>query len=170
MSKTSEEKIAEAKEILLDPFHPVFPMPGMWHLLIGNFLSLFSFFGALLLLSDIVELHPGIEFIIIISSGLIISTILIFAILGFKLPATIMLYFPLSPILATCILVISDKSLNIITFIFLGMSIVAFLLLRSLPCRALSNIMYIRRQKIKQMKQDGTYNEKLAAARKRLGL
>jgi len=169
MTKMSEDKIAKAKELLLDPFQPVFPLPGMWHVAFGYLFSMLSFAGALFPIFDLVDLNPGYAFAILAMLAVTVTTLVLLSAKGFKLPSTIILCMSLAPIISIGILLIAGMPIETSSYIFLGFSFLAFLLLRSTPSRALVAILSTRRQKIKQMKRDGTYENKLAEARKRWG-
>jgi hypothetical protein len=167
MEEHKEDLVEQAKERLLDPFEPVFPMPGMWHLTFGFIFALVSFVGSLIVLLGIVSLHPKYEIAIVASASLFTAVLMILATRGKKSAAAILLFCSLAPLVVVGVKVSSGENVDTLTMIFLAFSVGAFVLLLSTSCRALINVLSIRREKIKKMKKDGTYNRNIAIARER---
>lgn len=167
MEEHKEDLIEQAKERLLDPFEPVFPMPGMWHLTFGFVFALVSFVGSLIVLLGTVSLHPKYEVAIIASASLFTAILVILATKGIRASALILLFCSLTPLVVAGVQVSSGASIDTLTMIFMVFSVGAFVLLLSTNCRALMNVLAIRRGKIKKMKQDGTYDRNIAIARQR---
>lgn len=167
MTENREDPVEQAKEHLLDPFKPVFPIPGMWGFAFGFIFALVSFVGSLILLFSIAALHPAYELLAVAGASLTSAILVIFAARGFKIACNILLLCSLTPLVVLAYTLSLDKPVDGLTLVYLTFSVAAFVLLLSTNTRALVNVLSIRRIKIKQMKKDGTYEENLRNARER---
>jgi hypothetical protein len=167
-STKGENLIEQAKERLLDPFEPVFPMPGMWHLAFGFIFSLVSFVGGLTLVMGYASfLHPTHEVAAAASASLLSALLVIFSTRGINWAVTLMKLLALSPIVAVIFKLYFQQSVGTFLSILIALGIASFLLLNSTTLKALINILAVRRYKIIQMKKDGMYTAKLQAAKRR---
>jgi len=166
---TEIQKIIEKyDEKLLDPLHPVFPMPGMWHFSIGSILALVAFAGAYIMvftffdINILFQLGSGVTFSIVLTTSMILCTH------GYRFPAKLLLLFAILPTVTIPILLFFDSSNIIINVIILTFGIISIYLLTSRTTRMHLIIMVVRNQKIRGMKKNGTYKQKLAEAKIKL--
>jgi len=166
---TEVQKIIEKyDEKLLDPLHPVFPMPGMWHFSIGSILALLAFAGAyfpILAFFDInilIQLGSGVAFSIILTTSMILCT------QGYRFPAKLILLFAILSTVTILIFLFFESSYIIYQLIMLTFGIISIYLLTSKTTRMHLVIMIVRNQKIREMKKNGTYKQKLAEVKVKL--
>ncbi len=167
MSHPNDNSLDSQKAKLLDPFEPIFPMPGMWHFIFGYIFALVSFVGSLAFMIGQFKFHPGVELAIIVSASLSAAVLVILATRGWYWPAQLLKYLSFTPVVLIGMQLFAKTSIATFAYILCAFAALAFLLLNSIYCKALVNILATRRAKIIQMKQDGTYAERLNAARQR---
>ncbi|MCI0507325.1 MAG: hypothetical protein L0Z73_14610 [Gammaproteobacteria bacterium] len=167
MPEINEDLIAQAKEKLLDPFEPVFPMPGMWHFIFGSVFSLVVFGGGLTYMLDYFELRPEYEIATVFVASLSVPFLIILGTIGNAWAVGGLRFIAISSTIIIGTNVIVKGDVNVFDLAIMAFGAVSYYLLSCIESRALVNIMAIRRVKIKQMKKDGTYKQKLEEARKR---
>ncbi len=150
---------------LLNPFHPVFPMPGMWHFIFGSILALIAFSGSYVIILD--QWSVPIHFIFVSNMifGLIGIALLILSTRGYLLAAKIILTYASISIIFLIADYIFGRSFGVFELIMLVFSSIALYLLTHRMNRTLLVIMAVRNQKIREMKKNGTYKQKLAEVR-----
>jgi hypothetical protein len=167
IDNNQKDKVEIAKEKLLDPFEPVFPMPGMWHFAFAMILAIVAFFGSMVVLLDYMLIDPKLQFFIVVTASIFLTAILTASIKGFLWATNILKFIAVSPVAIVLINVFSNKETSNFVFVFVALASISILLMLTKKFRGLINILTIRRHKITQMKKDGTYKEKLEEARRR---
>ena len=167
MKSTKDDLIDKAKERLLDPFEPVFPMPGMWHFIFGFIFSLVSFVGSLVLVMGYASLQPIYEVVMVATASFGSALLVILSTRGITWTASLMKFLSLAPVVVIVFQLYLGQPIGGFLGILIVFAIVSFVLLNSTSCKALINVLAIRRSKIIQMRKDGTYKEKLDEARRR---
>jgi hypothetical protein len=162
-----KDNVETAKEKLLDPFEPVFPMPGMWHFAFAMILAIVAFFGAMVVLLDYMLVDPKVQFFVVVAASIMLTAILTASIKGFLWATNILKFIAVSPLAIVIINVLSNKESSNFVLVVFALALIAILLMLTKKFRALINILTIRRHKISQMKNDGTYKKKLDEARRR---
>jgi hypothetical protein len=165
-----KDPVEEAKERLLDPFEPIFPMPGMWHAITCFLFTLLGFGGFFISLIDHFELHPGAEFFLSVGSALLPVFFLIMISRGHAWAATGMQFLMYAPFAAIIADLIFKSSVQLPTLIFSAFAVLALLLSVSKKYKGFVNIQVIRHAKLKQMKRDGTFEHEREKARRRWGM
>ena len=166
---TEVQKIIEKhNESLLDPLHPVFPMPGMWHFIFGSIFALITFVGTYAFVFSIMSvdmiylLGPGVAFSLILTTSISLCTH------GYRFPAKLILLFAILPTATIPIFLFFESSYIIYQLIMLTFGIISIYLLTSKTTRMHLVIMIVRNQKIREMKKNGTYKQKLAEVKVKL--
>jgi len=155
-------------EKLLDPFYPVYPMPGMWHFAFGSIFALIVFAGTFVVVLSFFDVHLlyqmgiGMLFSVILTISMILCT------RGHQFPAKIILIYAIVSTVTIPIFFFIESNNYIYKIIVLSIGITAIYLLTSRTTRMLLVIMTVRNQKIRDMKKNGTYKQNLAEARLRL--
>ncbi|BBA36002.1 hypothetical protein sS8_4072 [Methylocaldum marinum] len=166
-SHNKEDKLEEIKEKLLDPFEPVFPMPGMWHFSFAMILALVAFFGSIIVLLDFMYIDPKVQFFVIVGAAFSFTAVLVASVMGYMWATNTLRFVALSPVVIVVISLFDQKDIGVFTLVLVVFTIVAIVLMLSKSFRALINILAIRRHRIREMKKDGTYKGKLTEARRR---
>jgi hypothetical protein len=139
----------------------------MWHLIFGFIFSLVSFVGSLAFALGYAELQPIYEVTTIAIASLTCALLVILSTRGTVWASTILRFLALAPILIIGLRVSHGEKFDTFLLVLITFGITSFFLLSAASCRALVNVLAIRRAKVSQMKKDGTYKQKLEDARKR---
>lgn len=174
LEKKKLSKVEEAREMLLDPFAPVL-FPGLYHFAIGAGSLIFCAGISSYPIIDIIvpnpENHEAHFYTFLGISGPLIFlwlTTLFLVIKGRKWAHSTLRFYSISPLIPSIAFLFSNVEASpYIGAIELAavFSLIGFFLLRSKSCRALINILVIRRYRKQQMKRDGTYATNLACSK-----
>jgi len=150
---------------LLDPFHIVFPLPGVWHFAFGSISAFIAFGGsysAFFFSTSVNELFvlgsvQGFGFLCII--------LIILCIRGYLFPAKLVLLYAIMSLVFLSTKYFFGFSLGIFELVMFIFGLIALYLLTRKMNRTFLIIMAVRNQKIRESKKDGTYKQKRAEAR-----
>ena len=150
---------------LLDPFHLVFPLPGMWHFIFGSISTLIAFAGS----------YAGFFFSTSVNELVVLGSIQGFGLLGviaiilcsrgFLFPAKLLLLYAIMSLVFLSAKYFFGFSMGILDLVMFIFGLIALYLLTHRMSRTLLIITAVRYQKIREMKKDGTFEQKRAEAR-----
>ena len=159
------EIINKSNSELLDPFHLVFLILGLWHFAFGSISALIAFGGSYA--AFLVAASANDLFVLgsVQGFGLLCIILIILCIRGFLFPAKLLLLYAIMSLVLLSAKYFFGFSMGIFELVMFIFGLISLYLLTRRMNRTFLIIMAVRHQKIREAKKDGTYEQKRAEAR-----